>query len=129
MLQHKPERQSIEVGSKSLTTIAIILCWFGLSAMVILVAFQCHSLVLIAGAWIIKSPTLRPDGWSSTTLAGISSFAYLVLGGFVLAIVTYLEQGLSRAATENRLLRQAGKYAVIISLAWTVCLALQLLAM
>ena len=45
-------------------------------------------------------------------MSPISSFAYLVLGGLVLAIVTYFEQGLSQAATENRLLRQAGKYAV-----------------
>ncbi len=116
------------MGSKSLTTIAIILCWLVLSAMVVLVAFQCHSLVMIAGTWIVESPTLRPSGWSSTTLSPISSFAYVVLGGIALAFVTYLEQGLSRAATENRLFRQAGQYAFIIFLAWLVCLGLRLLA-
>lgn len=123
------ERQQIVLGSKSLTTIGIVLFWLLLSAMVVLVAFQVHSLVMIGGAWLIESPSLRPYGWSSTTLAGVSSFAYLVLGGITLAIVTYLEQGLSRAATENRLLRQAGMYAAIIGVVWIVCLGLQLLAM
>ncbi len=62
-------------------------------------------------------------------MSPISSFAYLVLGGLVLAIVTYFEQGLSQAATENRLLRQAGKYAVIIAVTWIICFGLQLPAM
>jgi hypothetical protein len=125
----EPERLSHDVGSKSLTTLALIICWFVLSAMVVLVAFQCHSLAMSVGAWIINSPTLRPGGWSSTTLSPISSFAYLVLGGLVLAVVTYIEQGLSQAATENRLLRQAGKYAGLIAVIWIICLGLQLLAM
>lgn len=97
--------------------------------MVVLVAFQVHSLVMISGAWIIESPTLRPNGWSSTTLSGISSFAYLVLGGFTLAIITFLEQSLSRAATENRLLRHTVKYAATIGMVWIICLGLQMLAM
>jgi hypothetical protein len=117
------------LGSKSLTTIGIVLFWLVLSAMVVLVAFQVHSLVMIAGAWLIESPALRPYGWSSTTLSGVSSFAYLVLGGITLAIITFWEQGLSRAATENRLLRQTGKYAAITGIVWIVCLGLQLLAM
>ncbi len=100
-----------------------------LSAMVVLVAFQAHSLVMIAGVWLVESPALRPYGWSSTTLSGVSSFAYLVLGGITLAIITFWEQGLSRAATENRLLRQTGKYAAITGIVWIVCLGLQLLAM
>ena len=117
------------MGSKSLTTIGVVFFWLLLSVMVVLVAFQVHSLVMIAGTWLIESPTLRPYGWSSTTLAGVSSFAYLVLGGITLGVITFLEQGLSRAATENRLLRQTGKYAAAIGVVWIVCLGLQLLAM
>ena len=94
--------------------------------MVALVAFQLYSLVMTAGAWIIESPALRPTGWSSTTLSGISSFAYLVLGGITLGVITFLEQGLSRAATENRLMRQTGKYALVIGSVWVVCFGLQL---
>ena len=105
----------------------IVLFWLALSAMVVLVAFQAHSLVMIAGAWVIRSPALRPYGWSSTTLSGVSSFAYLILGGFTLAIITFLEQALSRAATENRLLRQAGKYALVVGSVWIVCFGLRLL--
>ena len=97
-----------------------------LSVMVVFTALQVHSLVLLAGHQIVNRPSLRPYGWSSATLSGVSSMAYLVLGAISLGMITYLEQALRDAAGERRLRKQTIRSALLLLGIWLVAALIRL---
>ena len=100
--------------SRMPTILGYVLVWFLLSALAVVLAFQWHSIIEGAGYLIINTPSLRPYGWSSTTLSGISSMAYLVLGAITLGVLTFIEQSTRHAARDGQLTRLLVRYLAIM---------------
>lgn len=110
------------------STLGYLMAWLTLSAMVLVAAFQVHSLIVIAGYWIVHTPSLRPSGWSSSTVSGVSSMGYLVLGAIALGLITYIEQELRAATGDERLLKRSLRIAAIIVAVWAIVYAVNRLA-
>lgn len=106
------------MGSRMPTPLGYVLAWFLLSALAVVLAFQWHSIIEGMGYLIVNTPTLRPYGWSSTTLSGISSMAYLVLGAITLGVVTFVEQSTRHAARDGQLTRLLVRYLAIMLGVW-----------
>ena len=82
--------------------------WLLLAAAAAWTAAQVHATVMFAGLKIVENPTLRPSGWTSNTLYGLSRFLWLCVGAAWLMAVALFSPLLSAAAQRRRLARTTG---------------------
>ena len=71
--------------------IIYLLFWIILSILITLALFQLHATLIALTLIIIDIPSLRPTGWSITTIYGLSRALWLILGMFWLGWVTFTE--------------------------------------
>ena len=100
--------------------LAIVLLWT-------IVSLYLQRTLLVIGLWVIQSPTLRPTGWSTSTLAGINRCGYLILGVVWLGVVLYTERYLREGMEDGVLLVRTGRLLVIIVIFFGLSLALSFL--
>jgi hypothetical protein len=89
-------------AKQTAATVGVYVAWLLLAVVIAVVAWQIHLAVLVLMALLIDSP-MRPPGWSSATLVGVSKLSMLVLGSGWLISVMYLEGQLGKAVEEKRL--------------------------
>lgn len=91
--------------------------WAALAALLALAAYQVYATLLYVGIWVVQTPALRPAGWSSATIYGLSRFLVLVLGCLWLLAVSLLEyrlrQGAGLRSLVLRLLLGVGAFYVL----------------
>lgn len=68
-----------------------LLFWLTSSILITLVMFQLHATFIALAIVVINNPSLRPTGWNSGTLYGISRALWLILGILWLGWVTFTE--------------------------------------
>jgi hypothetical protein len=85
-----------------LKSISFYLFWAILAVLGAVVALQLQITFVYLGLLLIQSP-LRPTGWNTSTISGISRCGYLVFGILWLGLVLYLERYLNAGYTEGRL--------------------------
>lgn len=83
----------------------LIAVWVGLAFLAGVVALQAYSLMIVISWMMIQSEALRPAGWSSVTISGVSRFAVLLAGMGWLGFVAFLES-LLRSWDKDQLLKQ-----------------------
>ncbi|MEZ4621321.1 MAG: hypothetical protein R2867_38275 [Caldilineaceae bacterium] len=91
-----------------------LLAWLALTLLATVTAWQLHITVLYLAALLIANPTLRPTGWSSETLVGVSKLSILLWGSLWLIFVFYMEFKLRESMQERRLRRQIGWFGGIL---------------
>jgi len=91
-----------------------VVSWGLLTLLTAFTAWQAHSATIYLAALLIANPTLRPSGWNSGTLVGVSKLAVLLWGSFWLIAVYYIEYQLRESTHERRLLKQSGQFALIL---------------
>ena len=79
--------------------------WLGLTFLAALTAWQLHIASLYLATLLIDNPALRPRGWSSETLVGVSKLSVLVWGSLWFMLIFYMEYKLREGLQERRLLR------------------------
>ncbi|MEZ4736674.1 MAG: hypothetical protein R3E79_57065 [Caldilineaceae bacterium] len=80
--------------------------WLLLVGVATVVAWQAHITTLYVAALLLDHPTLRPTGWSSSTLIGISKLSVIGWGALWLIATSYLEYQLRESIADQRLGRQ-----------------------
>lgn len=101
--------------------------WLLLAGLAALTAWQAHITTIYLGALLINNPSLRPSGWSSSTLVGISKLSVLAWGSLWLILVYYLEYQLRESLADRRLLVQCGRFALALLAGFIVAYGLTLL--
>jgi hypothetical protein len=95
-----------------------VLLWIALSTLTAFALWQAHVALLYLAALIIENPQLRPVGWSTRSLVGVSKLSILILGSAWLMFTVYLEQSLRNSVIAQRLIKQSVKYGVVIGIFW-----------
>ncbi len=72
--------------------------WAALAALLALAAYQVYVILLYLGIRVVDTPALRPAGWNSATIYGLSRFLVLVMGCLWLLAVSLLEHRLRQDA-------------------------------
>jgi len=95
--------KNITLKSKRvLSALSFYLFWAILAVLGAVVALQLQITFVYLGLLLVQSP-LRPTGWNTSTVSGISRCGYLVFGILWLGLVLYLEKYLSAGLDEGRL--------------------------
>ena len=109
-MSHNLQTKSKRLGA----TIFLYGLWLGVAALWAVVAFQVQATLLYVGFLIIQNPSLRPTGWNTGTLSGITRCTFLLLGALWLGLVIYSERYLRESLEEDRLLVNAGRLLLVI---------------
>jgi hypothetical protein len=110
-------------SKKFLSTLSFYLFWLFLVALGAVVAFQLQITFVYLGYLLIQSP-LRPVGWNTSTLSGISRCGYLVFALLWLVLVLSLGRYLSAGLDEGRLGFYFLRLALILGGVYLFCAAL-----
>jgi hypothetical protein len=90
----------------ALKDLGIYVLWVALSALAALTAYQAYGTLLYVGLLIVDSPNLRPPGWNTATIHGLSRFLVLVLGMCWLLAVSLMINYLREGVVQRRLWRR-----------------------
>jgi hypothetical protein len=116
--------KNIALKSKRvLSALSFYLFWVILAALGVAVAFQLHITFVYLGLLVIQSP-LRPTGWNTSTLSGISRCGYVLFGLLWLGLVLSLGRYLSAGLDEGRLGFYFLRLALILGGVYLFCGAL-----
>jgi hypothetical protein len=76
--------------------ISYIIFWLILGVVVTLTLFQVHATLISVAVVVVDNPSLRPIGWSSGTIYGLSRILWLILGmcwlGWIMLTYEYLSE-------------------------------------
>ncbi len=89
--------------------IGYIIFWLFLGVVVTLTLFQVHATLISVAVVVVDDPSLRPIGWSSGTIYGLSRLLWLILGmcwlGWVMLTYEYLSESKQLKILKQRFLR------------------------
>jgi hypothetical protein len=101
--------------------------WGVLAALLAWAAYQVYATLLAVGIWVVEHPAIRPAGWNSATITGLSRFLILVLGGLWLLLVSLLESYLREGARQRQLRARVARLMLLIGAVYVVSYAILLL--
>ena len=81
-----------------------LLIWLILAICITFTAFQVHSMLIAVGLFVVNTPAIRPTGWNTPTVYGLSRLLWLILGIFWLVGILYCEADL-REGKELQILK------------------------
>jgi len=103
--------------------------WLVLAILVTITGFQVHSTLIALALSVVQNPSLRPPGWTTDTIYGLSRLLWLVVGIFWLGWVMLTEGYLSEGKRIERLMARSLRLLEIIASIYLTCLLiLRLLA-
>jgi hypothetical protein len=74
----------------TLRSLGIYGLWVVLGALAALTAYQLYGTLLYVGLLVVEDPNLRPPGWNTATIYGLSRFLVLVLGICWLLVTSFV---------------------------------------
>jgi hypothetical protein len=107
--------------------ISYLVFWIIVAVLAALTAFQLHANLILISMAIINNPTLRPTGWSTDTIYGLSRVFWLVLGIFWLGLVMYSERNLYEGKNQGQLLKRFTLLIIILGVIYGVSYIVPLL--
>lgn len=109
--------------------LSVYALWLALVVLVTITAFQVHTTIIAIALWAVQNPSLRPPGWNTNTIYGLSRLLWLILGILWLGWVMFTEGYLSEGKQLEVLKPRALRLLLIIVVLFTTCyLALYILA-
>jgi hypothetical protein len=89
--------------------ISYIIFWLILGVVVTLTLFQVHATLIYIAVVVVDNPSLRPIGWSSGTIYGLSRILWLILGmcwlGWIMLTYDYLRESKQLKILKQRFFR------------------------
>ena len=82
-----------------------LIFWLILAVAVTLTSFQVHATLILVAILVVDTPSLRPTGWTSGTIYGLSRLLWLILGIGWLGWVMYTFE-LLRESKPLKILRE-----------------------
>ncbi len=103
--------------------------WLISAVLITLTLFQVHATIIAIAVVVVDNPTLRPVGWNTGSIYGLSRLCWLILGifwlGWVLFTEEYLREGKQFSLLKQRVIRLL---IIIIAIYSTCYLILRLLS-
>lgn len=93
--------------------ISFIVFWLILGVAVTLTLFQVHATLISFAVLVVDTPSLRPIGWTSGTIYGLSRLLWLLLGMCWLVWIMYTYEHL-RESKQLKILGQRFFYFLLI---------------
>lgn len=97
-----------------LAQVGYILAWLLITVLATATAWQLHITLISLASLLIDHPTLRPTGWSTSTLVPVGRLSIFIWGSTWLIFVMYAEYQLREALRERRLIQQCIRFATIL---------------
>jgi hypothetical protein len=110
----------LERLQSALGNISYFVFWIVLAALAAFVAFQIHATLIAIAIAVIENPSLRPSGWSTDTIYGLSRVFWLILGIFWLGWVTFIEGYLREGKNHQLLIKQSTLLLVILGVIYGI---------
>lgn len=85
--------------------ISYIIFWLFLGVAVTLTLFQVHATLISIAVVVVDTPSLRPIGWATGTIYGLSRLLWLIMGIFWLGWIMYTYEHL-RESKQLKILKQ-----------------------
>jgi hypothetical protein len=85
--------------------IGCIIFWLILGIAVTLTLFQVHATLISIAVVVVDTPSLRPIGWTSGTIYGLSRLLWLIMGVCWLVWIQYTYEHL-RESKQPKILKQ-----------------------
>lgn len=99
----------MERAQAVLSRLGYLIVWVISAILITLTLFQVHVTLIAIAVNIINNPSLRPVGWTTGSVYGLSRLLWLILGiiwlGWILFSEGYLREGLERNLLKQRTLR------------------------
>ncbi|HSF83338.1 MAG TPA: hypothetical protein VLA49_19025 [Anaerolineales bacterium] len=102
----------------NLNTYAI---WLVLAILVTITGFQVHTTLIAVAIRVVQNPSIRPPGWTTNTIYGLSRLIWLILGIFWLGWVMFTEGYLSEGKRMEILKTRSLRLLLIIVAIYTSC--------
>ena len=95
--------------TSKLEAASFLLCWTILGVGVTLTSFQIHATMITIALEIVGNPSLRPTGWNTDTVYGLSRLLWLVVGigwlGWVMFTFDFLREARGPKNLRGRFVR------------------------
>jgi len=101
--------------------LGIYALWLALVILVTIVLFQVHTTLIAIALTVVQNPSLRPPGWNTNTIYGLSRLIWLILGIFWLGWVMFTEGYLSEGKRQEVLKKRALRLFLFIAVIYAVC--------
>ncbi len=112
----------------ALEYLVYVFAWLILAILAILTGFQIHATLTASALAMVKNSALRPSGWSTQTIYGLSRLLWVILGILWLVWVMYTQEYLSEGKQlqilKNRIIRLLMLLGVIYSISYVILLLL-----
>lgn len=100
---------------------SFIIFWLILAALVTLTLFQVHGTLISIAVVVVNNPSLRPIGWSSGSIYGLSRLLWLILGMFWLGWTTYTYEYLRESKQLKILVQRVFRMLFILGGTYISC--------
>ncbi len=101
--------------------------WLILTAGITYTSFHIHATIIACALFAINTPVLRPTGWNTATIYGLSRLVWLLIGIAWLVGVMYTEADLREGRDQGDLIPRAKKYFLITLAVFASCYLVLLL--
>ena len=102
--------------------------WVVFAVLTALTAFQVHATLIYISILMVENPSLRPIGWTTGSIYGLSRVLWLVLGIFWLGWVMFSEGYLREGEEQHILKSRALRLFIIIGTIYAVSYGVLLLS-
>ncbi len=100
----------------------LVFLWLGLVFLAAVFSYAFYEVVVIIGVWLTKSETFRPRYWNFTRLKWLAKITGVVVIGFWIFFMAYLESQLGTWHKRNLAVAHSKKLAIRLVIATAVCL-------
>ena len=111
----------IEWMRSKFDAISYIIFWLILRVVVTLTLFQVHATLISVAVMVVDNPSLRPIGWSSGSIYGLSRLLWLILGMFWLGWTTYTYEYLRESKQLKILIQRVFRMLIILGGTYISC--------
>jgi hypothetical protein len=105
---------------ETLESLGVFGLWVALGVLAALTAYQVYGTLLYVGLRMVENPNLRPPGWNTATIYGLSRFLLLVMGICWLLTVSFVVGYLKEGMALRRLWRRVGWVVLSIGVVYGI---------
>ncbi len=105
---------------KTLENLVYVISWLVLVVLATLTGFQIHTTLITLALAAVNNPSLRPSGWTTQTIYGLSRFLWLALGIVWLVWVMFTQEYLSEGKQLQILRQRIMRLLIMLGITYAV---------
>jgi hypothetical protein len=104
-----------------INNLSYLFLWLIFAILITLTLFQVHATVVSVALAVVQTPSVRPMGWNTGTIYGLSRLLWLVLGIFWLGWVMFTDEYLREGRNRQLLLKRSSLLLLIAGVIYGAC--------